>query len=123
MKTLNLEKPQAFSYGWLKIGAIMTILVLLWPILQHWMWTQDGTSGYIDPSVALLVLLALMSYLLLLCLSWLLLKHFWLAMGLPGLGIMVLQFQTLELWQQLGFYWASFALLVLAGVCSLGAIF
>jgi hypothetical protein len=41
---------------------------------------------------------------------------------LPTLGYMVSQFKQLLLWQQLGFYWASFALLLWAAVGVLSAV-
>ncbi|MNY70658.1 hypothetical protein D3C86_2088380 [compost metagenome] len=49
-------------------------------------------------------------------------RQFWISMGLPALGNMVSQYKELTVWQQLGFYWASFALLLLAAVGVLSAI-
>lgn len=111
------------GYEVLKIAALLVIMVLLWPLVQHMVLSYDAAAGYIDPgNMVLLVAAALISYLMVLLLSGWLLRRGLAALGLPGLGIMVLQFKKLELWQQLGFYWASFALLLLAAVLCMAAI-
>lgn len=98
------------------------LLILLWFTAPKVIHLNDSTAGYIDPSIWLLILLALISFLMLLALCWWLLKHFWMMLNLPALGLMVSQFKFLELWKQLGFYFACFALLLLAGVACLAAV-
>ncbi|MBB5438826.1 hypothetical protein HDC92_002507 [Pedobacter sp. AK017] len=123
MKTINLKMP-----AWQPVVKntepylVALIMLLLWFTAPKLMVLGDGEMGHIDPSIWLLVLLAIISFLLILGLCWWLLKRFWMVMGLPGLGSMVLQFNSLQLWQQLGFWLASFALLLLAAIGALVAI-
>jgi hypothetical protein len=98
------------------------LLLLLWPLLQHLLMGSDPTVGYVDPNIWLLILLSLICFLLVTGLCWWLLQQFWMSLGLPALGSMVLQFKELTLWQRIGFYWASFGLLLLAAVGVLTAI-
>ena len=122
MKTLNLNKPVESGMEILKVVLLFVILALAWPVLQEVVLSIDPTSGYVDRSILVLLLLALICFLGMIGLSWWLLKRFWMALGLPSLGGMVLQFNGLLLWQQLGFYFAAFALLLLAGIGCLAAI-
>jgi len=122
MKTLNLNKPADSGLEILKVVMLFVVLALLWSLAQNIVLSIDPTSGYVDRSILILVLLALICFMGMIGLCWWLLNRFWLAWGLPGLGGMVLQFNSLLLWQQLGFYFASFALLLLAGVGCLVAI-
>ncbi|WP_316814475.1 hypothetical protein [Pedobacter nyackensis] len=104
-------------------GYLLTaILLLLWPVAQRFVMDVDPTIGFIDPNIWLLILLSFISFTVLIGLCWWILHGFWLSVGLPGLGNMVLQFRGLSLWQQLGFYWASFVSLLLAAVGVLTAI-
>lgn len=98
------------------------LLILFWFTAPKLIQMNDNTAGHIDPSIWLLILLALICFLMLLTLCWWLLKHFWMMLNLPPLGLMVSQFKFLELWKQLGFYFACFALLLLAGVACLAAV-
>jgi len=122
MKTLNLNKPAEPGMEILKVVMLFVVLALLWPLAQDIVLRIDPTSGYVDRSILILVLLALICFLGMIGLCWWLLKRFWITWGLPELGGMVLQFNSLLLWQQLGFYFASFALLLLAGIGCLIAI-
>jgi len=107
----------------LKIAALFVIMVLLWPFAQQMVLSFDETAGYLDPgNMVLLVLISLITFIVIVVLSGWLLCRFLAAQNLPGIGIMVLQFRKLELWQQLRFYWASFALLLLAAAMSVMAI-
>ncbi|TCD02719.1 hypothetical protein [Pedobacter psychroterrae] len=122
MKSINLNKPADSGLEILKVVMLFVVLALLWPLAQDIVLSIDPTSGYVDRSILILVLLALICFLGMIGLCWWLLKRFWMALGLPELGGMVLQFNELLLWQQLGFYCASFALLLLAGVGCLAAM-
>lgn len=92
---------------------LLGVLLLLWPLAQRLVMSSDPTIGFVDPNIWLLLLLSLAAFLIITGLCWWLLQQFWTSMGLPGAGDMVLQFKALAVWQQLGFYWLSFALLLL----------
>ena len=102
--------------------AVFMLLLATWFFAPGWLRQVDGTVGSVDQSIWLLVVLSLISFMLITALCWWLLKRFWLVSGLPPIGTMVLQFNTLQLWQQLGLYLLSFALLLLAALGSLVAI-
>jgi hypothetical protein len=100
---------------------IFGILIALWLVIPKMIRFYDQTAGIVDPGIWVLILLSLISFMLIAALSWWLLNRFWVSLGLPALDTMVLQFNTLTLWQQLGFFWLSFALLLLAAVlCLIG---
>lgn len=101
---------------------VFGLLLLLWMFMPRLISWFDARAGAVDPSIWLLILLSVIAFLLVVALSWWLLHGFWLRMGLPAIGMMVLQFKSLELWQQLGFYWLSFALLLLGSILCLVAI-
>ena len=122
MKTLKLNIPAQPGIELLKVVLLFVVLVLAWPLAQDVVLSIDPTSGYVDPSIWILLLLSLICFLGMIGLCWWFLKRFWMALGLPSLGAMVLQFNELLIWQQLGFYFASFALLLLAAIGSLIAI-
>ncbi|TKC59231.1 DUF4175 domain-containing protein [Pedobacter hiemivivus] len=122
MNTIDIKKPVLLpEFKHLSNYLLFGLLLLLWLALPKLMGF-DETTGYIDPTIWLLIVLALITFLVLLATCWWLLQRFWMALGLPGLGLMVSQFKFLELWQQLGFYFACFALLLLAGVGCLAAV-
>lgn len=115
MKTLNLKMPK-FLAKEMELGLVGLMMLFAWFALPKMMHSGDVTTGYIDQSIWLLILLSLISFLLTVGLCWWVLQRFWLNTGLPGLNSMVLNFRDLELWQQLGFYFACFAVLLLAAV-------
>jgi len=122
---MNVLNMKGFGRGaaelW-KTVLLFVVLVLAWPMVQKMVSRWDVTAGYVDPGILVLVVLALICFLGMVFLSWWLLQRFWLVFGLPALGGMVLRFNELELWVQLGFYWLSYALLLLAGVGCLIAV-
>ena len=99
----------------------MLSLMVLWSLVTEFFSSPEISTG-INQSVPILIVLGLISFLVLVHLCWWLLHRFWLGIGLPALGSMVLQFSSLELWKQLGFFWLSFALLLLTGLGCLAAI-
>ena len=111
-----------FQPDFKKITLLICSILLLWQVLPSVIYGLDSTAGNIDPSIWLLILLGLITFLLLSTLSWILLKWFWTSLGLPRLSTLFTLFRSLELWQQLSFLWASFALLLLAGAMCLIAI-
>lgn len=104
--------------GYLLLG----LLVLLWPLLQRMISGANPVFGTVDPNIWLLIVLSLICFLVITGLCWWLAQNFWMALGLPLSGDMVLQFKKMESWQQLGFYWLSFVSIVLAAVGCLNAI-
>lgn len=122
MKNLSLKWFHFPNPLIIETGLIFVLISLLWPLGQYLMIRQDATAGYLDPGILLLILVALIAFFIVVGLSVWLLQRVWWALDLPQLSTMVLQFKSLELWQQLGFYWASFALLLLAAVGCLIAI-
>ncbi len=109
------------NLGHLKAILLLVILVLLWPIVQYVVLNNDVTAGYVDPSILVLIVMALICFVGILILSWYLLRWFWMSIGLRRLDNMVLRFEELALWVQLGFYFVCYALLVLAGLGCLAA--
>lgn len=101
---------------------LVALLLLLWALGQHLILRSDPANGFVDPNIWLLLLLGLVDFIVITGLCWWLLQRFWMSLGLPALGDMVLQFKELSAWQQLGFYWASFGLLLLAAVGVLTAM-
>jgi len=123
MNVLNFSISHKKWYEIWKIAVLLVVLSLLWPLAQQMVLSYDETAGYISPgSVFLLMLVSVVSFLVMVLVSVWLLHRFLVALSLPGLGIMVLQFKKLELWQQVSLYWASFFLLLLAAVACLLAI-
>lgn len=122
MKTIRLMPVNDRVKRYAEYGLILTIAILGWTILPGLLLQADNTTGIVDQGIWLLILLAMISFLLLVALSWWLLQRFWIGIGLPGLGSMVLQFKKLELWQQLAFWLASFVSLLLAAVGALVAV-
>ena len=123
MKILKLiTSHEGLSWKGMEKYLIGVILILSWITVQRVIQSGDVSVGVIDPSIWMLVLLSLICFVAVTGISFWILKRFVVVMGLPTVGNLIVQFKTLELWQQLSFYWASFALLLLAGVGSLSAI-
>jgi hypothetical protein len=122
MNVLNMKGFGRGTAEVLKVLLLFVVLVLAWPVVQRMVGGWDVTAGHVDPGILVLVVLALICFLGMVFLSWWLLQRFWLVFGLPAWGGMVLRFNELELWVQLGFYWLSYALLLLAGVGCLIAV-
>jgi hypothetical protein len=100
---------------------LMIVLMLLWSIVTNLFSSPEFSAG-INQSVPIMIVISLITFLILLCISYWLLERFWQRVGLPGIGSMVLQYKKMQAWQKLGFYWLSFALLLLTGVMCLAAI-
>ena len=77
---------------------LFAVLLLLWCFLPAWIQDTNGSTGSVDQSIWLLVILSLLSFLMFVGLCWWLLQHFWKMMDLPELTFMVSQFKTLALW-------------------------
>ncbi|WP_442591914.1 hypothetical protein ACSBL2_11870 [Pedobacter sp. AW31-3R] len=101
---------------------LFIFLLLTWCFLPQWLHRIDETAGNIDQSIWLLILLSLITFLLICGLCWWLMQQFWLVLQLPPIEMMVSQFKVLPIWQQLSFYYASFALFLAAALGCLIAI-
>jgi hypothetical protein len=97
-------------------------LVAGWKIMQGTNWNADLSSGYIDPSIGLLILIAMICFLVMIGLSAWILLRLWTMAGLPSPHKIISQFNYLESCQKLKFLLAAYALLLLAGVGCLVAI-
>lgn len=122
MKSLTINVPDVMLGASAKIGALLIVLLLLWPFGQQLMMSIDVNAGYIDPGIWLLLLLSVIAFLMMVGISFWLLQCLWKGLGLPNIDIMVLQVKKMELWQQLGLLWAFFVSLLFAGVGCLIAI-
>ena len=118
MRTLSLGSVSGVK----KEHALLGGLLALWGVSPELVRLVDSTAGYVDQSIWLLVVLSLISFMMVVGLCWWLLQRFWTSMGLPRIGRMVMGFKDLEVWVQLGFYLACFALLVFAAVGCLAAV-
>ena len=122
MKTLNMMSASIGRFKIPETAPLLIILIMLWPVATRLISNGDATAGYLDPSIWLLVLMSVICFLALVGLCWWLLDRIWGSLDLPNLKDLVLQFKDLQLCYQLGFFWASFALLLLAAVGCLTAI-
>ena len=112
MSLLNEVKKEHRLFG---------LLMIVWSGITTFLSSPEMSVG-INQSIPLMVVLSLITFLLLLELSWWLLTRFWLRVGLPGMDKMVLQFEDLQVWQKLAFLWASFALVLLVGLGCIVAV-
>jgi hypothetical protein len=108
----------------LRVQALLLFytLLVIWVVGPHVLQYYNPTASSIDQSIWLLIVLAMICFMLLLSLCWWIFKNVWKVVGLPGLHMMVSQFNLLSPWQQLSFFWASFALVLLAALGSLSAV-
>ncbi|MBB6237537.1 hypothetical protein HDC90_002159 [Pedobacter sp. AK013] len=123
MKTLKLALTALMpARQLLEKLMLATILILGWLTLPNLLKTFEPTAALLDAGIWQLLLLGILCYMALLQIAWWLLYRFWLGLGLLKLTDMVLQFKQLNSWQQLRFFWASFALLFLAGIACLATV-
>ncbi|MGF1926307.1 MAG: hypothetical protein ACQUHE_19200 [Bacteroidia bacterium] len=122
MKTIQMTKEQANHHIATIVYSIL-VCILLWHFLPVLIQHFNQTAGTVDASIWLLLLFAIICYIILALLSIWLFRCLLAQLGLPTINSMVSQFKTLSICQQLAFYWASFALLLLAALMSLIAIF
>ncbi|WP_161603028.1 hypothetical protein [Pedobacter arcticus] len=104
------------------IEQYLFVLLLLWFVIPYLIYPLDPTAALPDVGIWSLILLSIIVFLMLLLLSTYLFKRMIKWLGLPAFDRLVSQFKTLTLWEQYVFYWASFALLLLAAIGCLIAI-
>ena len=100
---------------------LMLVLMLLWGLVTNFFSSPEFSAG-INQSVPIMIVIALITFLILLYLCWWLLERFWQRVGLPGIEMMVVQFKELKSWMQLGFYWLSLLLLLLIALGCLAVV-
>ncbi|WP_316786255.1 hypothetical protein [Pedobacter frigiditerrae] len=123
MKTLDYNIPgYQLSNKTITNSAMVFVLLLLWFTLPKLLSIWQPTVGLLDEGIWQLILLSIISFMGIVALCWWLLHHYWQNLGLPQLNNLVLQFKTLTSWQQISFYWASFALLLVTAMGCLVAV-
>ena len=78
---------------------LMIVLMLLWSAVTNLFSSPEFSAG-INQSVPIMIVISLITFLILLYLSWWLLERLWERIGLPGIGNMVLHFKKIRIWQQ-----------------------
>jgi hypothetical protein len=101
---------------------LLMILLLVWSVGPTLLQGLDATAGSVDQSIWLLVVLGLISFLIIINLSWWLFKYSWQQVGFPSIHSIVSLYDLLSPWQQLSFLLGSFALVLLATLGSLNAV-
>ncbi len=122
MKILFNRIGQSRYFGLIMLSSLALGLFYLYQYIQRNNFSFDPTAGYIDPTIWILVLISIMCFITLIGLSALLLTQLFKVIGLPAPGNMVSHFNSLQSWQKLSLLFASYALLLLAGVGCLIAI-
>lgn len=105
------------------LALALLMLVLFYQSFPLWIYQLDATAALPDSGIWSLLLLSVIIYVLLLLISSLLFAMIVKRMQLPPVTQVVSQFKDLELWQQFLLFWLSFALLLLAAVGCLIAVF
>ncbi|MCX2432349.1 hypothetical protein [Pedobacter sp. GR22-10] len=123
MKTLILKLREANFANVLEIAFAGIIIIVSWNTLARVLLSVDATTALPDPGIWQLIYLSVLLFTGWLLLAWQLLHYFWHRLGFISFTHLVSHFNTLALWQQLGFYWASFALFLLAGIACVAAVF
>ncbi|WP_316801195.1 hypothetical protein [Pedobacter frigidisoli] len=123
MRTLILS-PLSWAgkkYHYIIIAVLMLMLVyqLIPTVLSHF----DPGTAVLDAAIWQLLAFSFITFLSVLVICWYIFRFAWNRLSLPGSIFMVSQFKALSPWQQLSFYFASFALLVFAAVGCLVAVF
>ena len=124
MKTLKLLWPSVIGQKIaLHLFFVSTLAMIIWHTLPFLLQFNNPTVGLVDGGLWQLLLFSIISFLLLLVVSFLLFRWLLAQLAFPTFKTMVLQFNNLTLWQQYVGYWASFALLFAGALLSLAAVF
>ncbi|WP_316793330.1 hypothetical protein [Pedobacter frigoris] len=130
MNVLSLNRNdmgREYAWGFMahvkKEHVMVGVLLMVLMGMQGWFDDEAGTIAFIVKSTTPLLLMNLCSFMVIVALCWWLLQRAWVAMGLPEFENMVLQFKEMNICRQLGFYFASFVLLLWAAVtCLVGMV-
>jgi hypothetical protein len=101
---------------------LFVLLLFTWFVVPPLLQGNNPRVGMVDQEMWVLLIFSMIGFLMICGISWWIVKHFWLLLGLPDLKEMVSQFNTLKLWQQLSFFLASFVSLLLAALGCLAAV-
>lgn len=124
MKTLKLLWPSVIGQKIaMHLFFICAATMMVWHALPFLLQFNNPTVGLVDGGLWQLLLFSLISFLMLLGISFLLFKWLLAQLAFPPIHLMILQFNNLTLWQQYVGYWASFALLFAGALLSLAAVF
>ncbi|MCD0487911.1 hypothetical protein LPB86_06705 [Pedobacter sp. MC2016-14] len=132
MRMISLKQPFNAWYRLKKLLAqvfkipqpwfLFGILLLLFTMSEKLIGLTDPSAGLPLKLTWLFMMQGLIAFSIILLLCWYLMQQFWMLLGLPALNSLIVHFDKLKLCQKLGFYFALFALLVLASVGCLIAI-
>lgn len=87
-----LMRIKSLLMGIKKEHRLLVVLMVLWGLMTEFWSSPEMTAG-INESVPLMVILALISFLILLELVWWLLNRFWNRVGLPGIEVLVIYYR------------------------------
>jgi hypothetical protein len=130
MKTLGLKLLGIFARFplsglrllYLEAILLFSLLLSFWVLGNRWMQQNYPLGGSLDPNIWLLILLSIICFLSITVLCWFILQRTWLGLGLPEPSLLLSQFKSLALWQQLAFYCFFFALFLCTAIGCLIAI-
>jgi hypothetical protein len=114
--------PPLLKFKALEPLLLFVLLLLIWCFAPRITQGDTPMTAMVDQGMWVLLILGLLGFLMICAISWWLLKHFWLMLGLPDIQDIAIHFNTLEVWQQLSFFLASFVSLLLAAMGCLVAI-
>ncbi|WP_316801457.1 hypothetical protein [Pedobacter frigidisoli] len=124
MKTLLLQLRKGdLLFRVFLLLLLVSGLTTAWRVLPLFLGNGDATVGWLDAGIWQLAFFSLICWFCLLLLSLGLLNILRKQLALPSIYLMVSQFKNLPSWQQLSFYYACFALLLLSAVGCLAAVF
>ena len=122
MTSIDLRFPRNWGFQGYSWHLVFGFVLLVYVAVRSMLTRVDPSAVAGIEAVWLLVVISGMVFLGIVFGCWWLLNRFLVAMGLPEIRFMVLQFKGLMVWQQLGFYLCLFGLLVLAAVGCLIAV-
>jgi hypothetical protein len=122
MNLLNISGSRIRYWEVTKIIVLALALYTGWELMQRTSWNTELTTGYVDPSIWILILIAVICFLVMIALSAWIMLRLWTIVGLPAPQHIISQFNYLKPCQKLKFLLAAYALLLLAGVGCLVAI-
>lgn len=105
-----------FKLKYVEYVLLIVIAGLVWISAPRIFQLPLGNSEEVATSIGLMLLLALIGFLLAVGLVVWLVQRFCILLGLPAVEELVYDFKSLRLWEQLGFYFGLFAVLLLAAV-------
>ncbi|MCD0489706.1 hypothetical protein LPB86_15800 [Pedobacter sp. MC2016-14] len=132
MKILSLKSPPRIAWGLKKMVVVAGRWITFWmmPFMVFLTWLVTRNSMLVNNPQALVgegdtwlyMLQSMLAFFTVVPLCWWFLQRFWKELGLMPLTGLIIHFNDMELWQKLGFYFASFAVLLLSAVGCLIAI-